>query len=87
MDAILRHASYGILGHMYQERVVLAGQRVLEVFFASPSEFQLEIKKQGNSLVRYVPGARVLAGKRFPYEFKSVEKLRYDFEQDAQYSG
>lgn len=68
---------------MYHERVVLEGGWVVEVFFVSPSEFKLEMKRQGDSWVRYIPGARVLRGKPLPYEFKSVEKLRYDFEQDA----
>ena len=34
-------------------------------------------------VVVYEPGRRRLRGRWMPYEFRSVEQLRYDFEQDV----
>ncbi len=34
-------------------------------------------------LVEYVNGQRRIRGRSRPYEFRSVEQLRYDFEQDV----
>ena len=34
-------------------------------------------------LVVYEPGRRRVRGRWMPYEFRSVEQLRYDFEQDV----
>jgi hypothetical protein len=39
------------------------------------------------SLVEYTPGRRRLRGRALPYEFRSVEQLRYDFEQDVLAAG
>lgn len=39
------------------------------------------------SLVEYTPGRRRLRGRSLPYEFRSVEQLRYDFEQDVLAAG
>jgi hypothetical protein len=61
---------------MYRERVVLADQVLLEVFFVSPSNYHLKCRKQNRVVVEYGSGTA--------YEFKSVEKLRYDFEQDVE---
>jgi hypothetical protein len=36
----------------------------------------------GDTVV-YEPGRRRLRGRWMPYEFRSVEQLRYDFEQDV----
>ena len=36
-----------------------------------------------NDLVVYENGKRKVRGRVTPYEFKSVEKMRYDFERDV----
>ena len=36
----------------------------------------------GDAVV-YEPGRRRVRGRSVPYEFRSVEQLRYDFEQDV----
>jgi hypothetical protein len=38
-------------------------------------------------LVEYTPGRRRVRGRALPYEFRSVEQLRYDFEQDVLAAG
>ena len=60
---------------MYRERVMLADGVWVEVFFSSPEKFHLECRKQDRLLVEYNSSN---------YELKSVEKLRYDFEQDVE---
>ncbi len=37
--------------------------------------------------VVYEKGERRVAGRRMPYRFRSVEQLRYDFEQDVRALG
>ena len=38
-------------------------------------------------LVEYSNGRRRVRGRTLPYEFRSVEQLRYDFEQDVRAVG
>lgn len=38
-------------------------------------------------LVEYSNGRRRVRGKWLPYEFRSVEQLRYDFEEDVRAAG
>jgi len=38
-------------------------------------------------LVEYSNGRRRVRGKSMPYEFRSVEQLRYDFEEDVRAAG
>jgi hypothetical protein len=38
-------------------------------------------------LVEYTPGRRRVRGRVMPYEFRSVEQLRYDFERDVEALG
>ncbi len=61
---------------MYQERVVLADGVVFELAFRSAADFRLACLKGKRLLVEYRSGRA--------YAFKSVEKLRYDFERDAE---
>lgn len=61
---------------MFQERVVLADGVMLELAFESASNYRLACLKDKRVLVEY-NSAR-------GYAFKSVEKLRYDFERDAE---
>jgi len=61
---------------MHEERVVLAGGFLLEAVFRSHGDFRLTLKRGVRVLVEYKHAK--------DYEFKSVEKLRYDFEKDAE---
>ena len=61
---------------MFEERVVLAGGVVLELILRSRSDYRLACRKANRLLVEYGGGRA--------YEFKSVEKLRYDFERDVE---
>ena len=61
---------------MFEERLLLAGGYVLEAKIFAGQEFVLSLRKDNTLLVEYRSGDG--------YEFKSVEKLRYDFERDAE---
>ena len=61
---------------MVEERVVLPDGVVLELVFCSRSNYRLACRKGNRLLVEY-GGTRA-------YDFKSVEKLRYDFERDVE---
>ena len=61
---------------MLEERVVLADGVLLELVFRSRSNWRLACRQGSRLLVEY-SSARA-------YEFKSVEKLRYDFERDVE---
>jgi len=61
---------------MFQERLVLAGGVRFELIFHSRSEYRLACWKENRLLVEYTSADG--------YEFKSIEKLRYDFERDAE---
>ena len=61
---------------MYEERLVLGDGVRFELFFRSPADYRLACIRDGRVLVEYGSAGR--------YEFKSVEKLRYDFERDAE---
>jgi len=58
---------------MFEERVVLPDGVRLELLFRSAGNYRLACRRSGRVLVEF-SSAR-------PYEFKSVEKLRYDFER------
>ena len=61
---------------MLEERVVLADGVLLELIFKSRSDYRLACRKGDRLLVEYGGGRA--------YDFKSVEKLRYDFERDVE---
>jgi hypothetical protein len=61
---------------MLEECLVLADDVLFELAFRSPSDYRLACLKGGRLLVEYSSAG--------DYEFKSVEKLRYDFERDAE---
>ncbi len=61
---------------MFEERVVLEDEAWFELVFRSPSNYRLACMKGDRLLVEYRSGGE--------YEFKSVEKLRYDFQRDAE---
>ncbi len=64
------------------EIVVLPGGE-LEIDFRSRTSYLLRFE----DLVEYRDGARRVRGRRLPYEFRSVEQLRYDFERDVEAAG
>ena len=67
---------------MLRERVLL-GDVLLVVEFESESSYRLRY----GDLVEYSNHRRRLRGRALPYEFRSVEQLRYDFEEDVRAAG
>jgi hypothetical protein len=61
---------------MFEERLVMDDGVLVELVFHSPSNFRLACLKGRQLLVEYNSAS--------DYEFKSVEKLRYDFQRDAE---
>ena len=61
---------------MFEERLVLPEGFVLEARIFGKQEFVLSLRKGKTLLVEYSNATG--------YEFKSVEKLRYDFQRDAE---
>jgi hypothetical protein len=67
---------------MLSERVLL-GEALLTVEFESESSYTLRY----GDLVEYSNHRRRVRGRPLPYEFRSVEQLRYDFEEDVRAAG
>lgn len=63
---------------MLYETVVL-GDALLEIELRADFSYRLRY----GELVEYANGRRRVRGRTFPYQFRSVEQLRYDFEQDV----
>lgn len=61
---------------MFEERLLLPDGFVLEARILDGMEFALSLRKGKTILVEYSNASG--------YEFKSVEKLRYDFERDVE---
>ena len=82
---ILAHADYGILGHMprLREKVLLADGALLEIELDADLGYVLRY----GALVEYANHRRRVGGRELPYEFRSVEQLRYDFERDVEAAG
>lgn len=76
---------------MFVERVVLPGGEVLELKLLNEMQYSLIFRQGRKTLVEYKGNggkhARTVRGRESAYEFKSVEKLRYDFERDAEDAG
>ena len=49
---------------------------IVEIVFSGETRWTLSLKKGRKLLVEYASG--------LPYDFKSVEQLRYDFERDVE---
>jgi hypothetical protein len=60
---------------MLEEQVVLDDDTRLELRLRSRADYRLACVRGGRVLVEYRSGDR--------HEFRSVEKLRYDFERDV----
>ena len=67
---------------MLSERVLL-GEALLTVEFESESSYRLRY----GELVEYANHRRRVRGRTLPYQFRSVEQLRYDFEEDVRGAG
>jgi len=61
---------------MYEERLLLSGGFTMQAVIREGRDFVLSLRKGENVLVEYSSAGG--------YEFKSVEKLRYDFQRDAE---
>jgi hypothetical protein len=66
-----------------QEKVLLSDGTLLEIEFRPGGEYRLRY----GALVEYAKGRRRVRGRELPYEFRSVEQLRYDFERDVEAAG
>jgi hypothetical protein len=64
------------------ETCFFAGRRIVVCLDA-----QLRYRLAWGEEVVYENGARRVRGRRTPYRFRSVEQLRYDFEQDVRAAG
>lgn len=62
---------------MFRERMLLPGG-VLEIELRDDMTYRLRY----GDLIEYANHRRRVRGRTLPYEFRSVEQLRYDFEQD-----
>jgi hypothetical protein len=67
---------------MLSEKVAL-GDVLLTVEFSSHLSYRLRY----GDLVEYSKHGRRVRGRTLPYEFRSVEQLRYDFEEDVRSAG
>jgi hypothetical protein len=67
---------------MLSEKVVL-GDVLLTVEFWGDLRYRLRY----GDLVEYSNHRRRVRGRIVPYEFRSVEQLRYDFEEDVRRAG
>jgi hypothetical protein len=63
---------------MFYERAFL-GAAILEIRLGADFSYVLRY----GDLVEYANGHRRIRGRTLPYEFRSVEQLRYDFEEDV----
>jgi hypothetical protein len=61
---------------MFEERLLLPEGFILEARILEGRRFVLSLRRGETLLVEYSDASG--------YEFKSVEKLRYDFERDAE---
>jgi hypothetical protein len=67
---------------MLSERVLI-GEVLLTLEFDGESRYTLRY----GDLVEYSNHRRRVRGRTLPYEFRSVEQLRYDFEEDVRRAG
>lgn len=63
---------------MVREQVLLGARRLL-IELGDDRRYRLAY----GELVEYTPSRRRVRGRSTPYEFRSVEQLRYDFERDV----
>jgi len=68
---------------MVLEETIILGDAIVRIALDHALRYRLTYGDQ----VVYENGRRVVRGRSTPYEFKSVEKLRYDFERDVEALG
>jgi hypothetical protein len=68
---------------MVLEEIALLANAVVRVQLDEKLRYRLSY---GEAVV-YENGRRTVRGRSSPYEFRSVEKLRYDFERDVEALG
>ena len=66
-----------------QEKVLLEDGALLEIELDANLDYVLRY----GTLVEYANHRRCVQGRELPYEFRSVEQLRYDFERDVEAAG
>jgi hypothetical protein len=64
---------------MLHETVVLPDGTQVTITLAEDMTYRLRY----GELVEYTNGRRRVRGRTLPYTFRSVEQLRYDFEEDV----
>lgn len=64
---------------MLLRETILLGDAVIEIRLSEELRYRLSYGER----VIYESGRRTVRGRSGPYEFKSVEQLRYDFERDV----
>ena len=64
---------------MLLRETILLGDAVIEIRLSEELRYRLSYGER----VIYESGRRTVRGRSEPYEFKSVEQLRYDFERDV----
>lgn len=73
---------------MFEEYLVLGNGFSMRICFFHGEQYRLSFFGSRKLLVEYKGEGgrhgRVVRGRALAYEFKSVEKLRYDFERDAE---
>ena len=72
---------------MLMERFLLDAGHRLDASVEGPGDFRLALCRGSEVLVEYTPGSRRIRGRRTDYAFRSIEQLRYDFEQDLRDAG
>jgi len=72
-----------------QEKLLLGDGALLEIELGAGGAHRLRygVLRYGGALVEYANGRRRVRGRELPYEFRSVEQLRYDFERDVEAIG
>ena len=68
---------------LLEEKVLLQDATLLEIELHADLGYVLRY----GSLVEYANHRRRVRGRELPYEFRSVEQLRYDFERDVEAAG
>jgi hypothetical protein len=68
---------------LLRERVLLEDGALLEIELDADLGYVLRY----GALVEYANHRRRVQGRELPYEFRSVEQLRYDFERDVEAAG
>jgi hypothetical protein len=64
---------------MLLREIVFTGEAIVEVILYENLRYRLRY----GDLVEYENGRRRVRGRTTAYEFRSVEQLRYDFENDV----